>query len=163
MPWLNARLAGWLGLSALVLASDQLSKSWIVAAFARGESVTLTSFFDLVLVLNRGAAFSFLSDASGWQRWFFVSLACAISAWILVMMKRHAHERLLPLALALVLGGALGNVVDRLIYGAVVDFLSFHLSEHYWPAFNVADSAISIGVVLMLWQQLRCGDSGNRP
>lgn len=161
MQWPNLKpgVLRWLGLSATVIAADQLCKWWIVAALVRGESVTLTSFFDLVLVFNRGAAFSFLSTASGWQRWFFVLLAFAISAWILVMLKRHARERLLPLALALVLGGALGNVIDRLFYGAVVDFLSFHLGSHYWPAFNVADSAISVGVLLMLWHQFTQGKS----
>jgi len=152
-------LLRWLGLAAIVIAADQASKSWMLSFLGHGESVTVTGFFDLVLVFNRGAAFSFLSSASGWQRWFFVFLAMAISAWILVMLTRHAAERLLPLALALVLGGALGNVIDRLVYGAVVDFLSFHLGEHYWPAFNVADSAISIGVILMLWQQFMGGKS----
>ena len=155
----NARQLGWLGLSALVIAADQISKWSMLSSFVRGESVTITSFFDLVLVFNRGAAFSFLASAAGWQRWFFVLLAFAISAWILLMLKRHAAERLLPLALALVLGGALGNVIDRLIYGAVVDFLSFHIGDHYWPAFNVADSAISVGVVLMVWQQFSQGKS----
>jgi signal peptidase II len=99
------------------------------------------------------AAFSFLSSAAGWQRWLFVALALGISAWIIMMLKRHAQERLEPLALTLVLGGALGNVIDRLVHAAVVDFLSFHIGFHYWPAFNVADSAISVGVALMLWHQ----------
>jgi len=147
------RLSTWLALSAAVILLDQASKAWLMSAFTLGESVTVTRFFDLVFVFNRGAAFSFLSSASGWQRWFFVALALVISGWILTLMRRHAHERLQPLALALVLGGALGNVIDRLIHGAVVDFLYFHIDRHYWPAFNVADSAISIGVVLMLWQQ----------
>lgn len=161
MQWLkpNPGLLRWLGLSAVVIAADQASKAWLVSAFEHGQSVTLTSFFDLVFVFNRGAAFSFLSTASGWQRWFFVLLALCISAWIVVVIKRHAQERLLPLALALVMGGALGNVIDRLVYGAVVDFLSFHLGGLYWPAFNVADSAISVGVVLMLWQQFTQGKS----
>ncbi|HUW37563.1 MAG TPA: signal peptidase II [Rhodocyclaceae bacterium] len=148
------RFSLWLALSAAVIILDQASKAWLMSAFRLGESVTVTRFFDLVFVFNRGAAFSFLSSASGWQRWFFVALALVISAWILTLMRRHAHERLQPLALALVLGGALGNVIDRLIHGAVVDFLYFHIDRHYWPAFNVADSAISIGVVLMLWRQL---------
>ena len=143
----------WLTLSAVVVILDQASKAWLVSALTLGQSVTVTRFFDLVFVFNRGAAFSFLSSASGWQRWFFVALALVISAGVLTLMRRHAHERLQPLALALVLGGALGNVIDRLSRGAVVDFLYFHIDRHYWPAFNVADSAISIGVVLMLWQQ----------
>ena len=143
----------WLALSAAVVILDQASKAWLMSALTLGQSVTVTRFFDLVFVFNRGAAFSFLSSASGWQRWFFVALALVISAGVLTLMKHHAHERLQPLALALVLGGALGNVIDRLSHGAVVDFLYFHIERHYWPAFNVADSAISIGVVLMLWQQ----------
>ena len=143
----------WLALSAAVVILDQASKAWLMSALTLGQSVTVTRFFDLVFVFNRGAAFSFLSSASGWQRWFFVALALVISAGVLTLMRRHAHERLQPLALALVLGGALGNVIDRLSRGAVVDFLYFHIDRHYWPAFNVADSAISIGVVLMLWQQ----------
>ena len=159
VPWLSPGLLRWLGLAAVVMVADQSSKALLVSAFSQGQSVTMTSFFDLVYVLNRGAAFSFLSTASGWQRWFFVLVALGISAWIVVMIKRHSHEHLLPLALALVLGGALGNVIDRLVYGAVVDFLSFHLGGFYWPAFNVADSAISIGVVLMLWQQFIQGKS----
>ncbi len=161
MQWLksNPGLLRWLALSVAVIAADQLSKAWLVSTLAHGQSITMSSFFDLVFVMNSGAAFSFLSTASGWQRWFFVLLALGISAWIVVMIKRHALERLLPLALALVLGGALGNVIDRLVYGAVVDFLSFHLGRLYWPAFNVADSAISIGVVLMLWQQFTQGKS----
>lgn len=147
------KLSTWLTLCAIVIALDQASKAWIMSAFRLGESLTITPFFDLVFVFNRGAAFSFLSSASGWQRWFFVALALGISAWIVMMLKRHAHERLEPLALTLVLGGALGNVIDRLIHAAVVDFLSFHIGLHYWPAFNVADSAISVGVALMLWHQ----------
>lgn len=136
---------------------DQATKMLVSSAFRLGESLTLTSFFDLVFVFNRGAAFSFLSHADGWQRWFFVVLALGISAWIVAMLKRHAGEKLLPAALSLVLGGALGNVIDRLNHGAVVDFLSFHVAGYYWPAFNVADSAISVGVALMLWQQLAQG------
>ena len=138
---------------------DQASKQMIAAALTLGESLRMTSFFDLVLVFNRGAAFSFLSDAGGWQRWFFIVLALVISTWIVFMLARHAEERLLSAALALVLGGALGNVIDRLWHGAVVDFLSFHLEGYYWPAFNLADSAISLGVALMLWQQLAQGRS----
>lgn len=144
----------WLALSGLVIVLDQVSKQMIASAFKVGEGLRMTSFFDLVFVFNRGAAFSFLSDAGGWQRWFFIVLALAVSSWITYMLIRHAEENLLSAALALVLGGALGNVIDRALHGAVVDFLSFHLADYYWPAFNVADSAISLGVALMLWQQL---------
>jgi len=147
----------WLLLSSAVIALDQFTKAALLSALRLGESLTLTPFFDLVLVFNRGAAFSFLSNAGGWQRWFFIVLALAISAWIVAMLTRHAGEKLFSVALSLVLGGALGNVIDRFNHGAVVDFLSFHIADHYWPAFNVADSAISVGVVLMLWEQLRPG------
>lgn len=156
------RLTVWLSVSAVVIFLDQATKMLVSSAFRLGESLSLTPFFDLVFVFNRGAAFSFLSQAGGWQRWFFVVLALGISAWIVAMLKRHAGEKLLPAALSLVLGGALGNVIDRLVHGAVVDFLSFHVAGYYWPAFNVADSAISVGVALMLWQQLAHGKGKSR-
>lgn len=111
-------------------------------------------FFNLALVFNPGAAFSFLSDAGGWQRWFFVALALAVSVWLTLLIRSHAAERLLPLAAALILGGALGNVIDRIRFGAVVDFLDVHAAGWHWPAFNVADAAISLGVALLIWQQL---------
>lgn len=148
-------MARWLVLAVGVMALDQFSKSWMLAHFQLMESMPVTSFFNLVLVFNSGAAFSFLADAGGWQKWFFILLAIGIACWLLVMLRQHAHERLLPAALALVLGGALGNVIDRLRFDAVVDFLDFHLAGHHWPAFNVADSAISIGVVLMLLHQFQ--------
>lgn len=151
---MNARLAAWLGLSALVVAFDQITKFWITARLTLGETLRMTPFFDLVLVHNRGAAFSFLSNASGWQRWFFVVLAGAISAWLVVLLRRHARERWLPLSFALILGGAVGNVIDRVSYGAVIDFLYFHIGRYGWPAFNVADSAISVGVCVLVWEQL---------
>ncbi len=144
----------WLALAALVILLDQASKLWVLGSFHLGESLPMTSFFNLVLVYNSGAAFSFLSDAGGWQKWFFVALALVISGWLVVMIRQHAAERLQPLAFALVLGGALGNVIDRLRFGAVVDFLDFHVAGWHWPAFNVADSAITVGVVLLLWLQL---------
>ncbi len=149
------RAAGWLGLSAAIVALDQLTKAWIAAAIAQGETVTLAPFFDLVRVYNRGAAFSFLSDASGWQRWFFVALAGAISVWLVVLIARHRAETALPLALALILGGAVGNLIDRLNHGAVVDFLYVHVGRWGWPAFNAADSAITLGVAVILISQLR--------
>lgn len=144
----------WFGLAAVVIGLDQATKLWVLAAFHLHETLTVTSFFNLVLVFNRGAAFSFLSDAGGWQKWFFIILALAISGWLAAMIRQHAAERLQPLAFALVLGGALGNVIDRVRFGAVVDFLDFHVAGWHWPAFNVADSAITVGVALLLWQQL---------
>jgi signal peptidase II len=144
----------WLVLAAGVIAADYATKAWVLAAFHLHESVAVTTFFNLVLVMNPGASFSFLADAGGWQKWFFITLALVISAWLVVLIRHHARERLMSTALALVLGGALGNVIDRMRFGAVVDFLDFHLAGWHFPAFNVADSAISIGVVLLLWQQL---------
>jgi signal peptidase II len=144
----------WLGLSGLVIALDQLTKFWIVTALRLGQSIELTSFLNLVFVYNPGAAFSFLSDAGGWQRWFFVVLAIAVSGWLTFLIRQHAAERLLPMAASLILGGALGNVIDRIRFGAVMDFVDVHAAGWHWPAFNVADSAISVGVVLLIWQQL---------
>ncbi len=155
-------MSKWLGLSAFIIVFDQATKALLTSAFRLGESLTLTPFFDLVFVFNRGAAFSFLSTAGGWQRWFFVVLAFGISAWLMVMLKHHAREKLMPTALAMVLGGALGNVIDRLNHGAVVDFLSFHVAGYFWPAFNVADSAITIGVALLLWHQFIQGKAHER-
>jgi signal peptidase II len=121
---------------------------------AAGDSIYVAPFFNWVLTFNPGAAFSFLSDAGGWQRWFFTVLALAISAWIVSILPRHSGEFRLSLALTLILGGALGNVIDRLRFGAVVDFIQWHVAGFYWPAFNIADSAISVGAVLMVWDQL---------
>jgi signal peptidase II len=146
-------LARWLALALLVLVLDQVSKGWVLANFRLMDRQTVTSFFNLVLVFNAGASFSFLADAGGWQKWFFVVLALGISAWLLVMLRKHAQERLLPAALSLILGGALGNVIDRLRFDAVVDFLDFHVAGYHWPAFNVADSSIFVGVALMLLHQ----------
>ncbi|MCB1917050.1 MAG: lipoprotein signal peptidase [Rhodocyclaceae bacterium] len=148
-------MAAWLSLSAAVAALDQLSKRWIMDRLEFGEHVEVTNFFDLVLVFNPGAAFSFLADHSGWQRWFFVGLAVVICGWLLVLLRKHQSERLLPFAFAMIIGGAVGNVIDRFLYGAVVDFLYFHIGRYGWPAFNLADSAITLGVVLMVWAQIR--------
>ncbi len=153
----DPRFLRWLALAAGVMLLDQVSKAWVLGSLRLMESLTVTAFFNLVLVFNPGASFSFLADAGGWQKWFFVILALAISAWLAVMLRRHAAERLLPAALALILGGALGNVIDRLRFDAVVDFLDFHAAGHHWPAFNVADSAISVGVALILLHQFRFG------
>lgn len=148
------RFLGWLALAGLVVVLDQASKAWVVASIPLNDGVKVTDFFNLVFVFNRGAAFSFLSGADGWQRWFFLALAIIISIWITSMIRMHASEKLQPTALALILGGAIGNAIDRVTRGAVVDFLDFHYEAwHFW-AFNVADSAISIGVVLLLLHQL---------
>ncbi len=148
-------LPRWLALAAVVIVLDQITKQWVIGSLRLGDGLAVTSCFNLVLVLNPGASFSFLAGAGGWQKWFFIVLALGVSVWLLLMLRQHAGERLLPLALSLILGGALGNVIDRLRFDAVVDFLDFHLAGYHWPAFNVADSAITVGVALMLVQQWR--------
>jgi signal peptidase II len=145
----------WLVLSAAVMMLDQISKQLMQTALVAGQSVRVTPFFDLVLVFNPGAAFSFLSSAPGWQRELFIGIALAASVVIVFLMRKHARDRLFCLGLGLILGGALGNVVDRLRLGAVVDFLYFHLGQYYWPAFNLADSAITCGAALLIWDSLR--------
>jgi signal peptidase II len=143
-------LPQWLLLSALVIVLDQISKAWITTHFVFGESVTVLSVFNLVLAHNTGAAFSFLNDAGGMQRWLFSVIAIAASIWIVWLLRKHAVQTLFALALSLILGGALGNLIDRLAYGYVVDFLSFHWDTHYFPAFNLADSAITCGAALLI-------------
>lgn len=149
------RWLAWLVVSAGVVALDQLSKHFLRDALANGRSIRVTPFFDLVLILNPGAAFSFLSSAAGWQRELFIGIALAASVLILYLMRKHAADRVFCLGLGLILGGAIGNVIDRVHLGAVVDFLYFHLGEHYWPAFNLADSAITCGAGLLIWDSLR--------
>jgi len=151
----DRRWIAWLALSAAVVMLDQLSKQLMQAVLLPGQSVHVTPFFDLVLVFNPGAAFSFLSSAPGWQRELFIGIALLASVVIVYLMRKHAGERLFCLGLALILGGALGNVVDRVHLGAVVDFLYFHVAQYYWPAFNLADSAITCGAVLLIWDSLR--------
>ena len=148
-PW-----AKWLALSAAVVVLDLATKAWISSAFRYGEVREVTPFFNLVLAHNTGAAFSFLADAGGWQRWFFTAVAIAISAALLVLLPRQRNPWVAA-AMALVLGGALGNLWDRLALGHVVDFIQVHAAGHYFPAFNVADSAITIGVILLLLDSVR--------
>lgn len=145
----------WLVLSAAVIVLDRITKIAVMRAFTLHESVEITTFFNMVFVYNRGAAFSFLSDAGGWQREFFIGIALAAAVWITWLLRKHASQTLFCLALSLILGGALGNVIDRVMYGAVVDFLDFHVLGWHWPAFNVADIAISCGAVLLVWDALK--------
>ncbi|MGC2047738.1 MAG: signal peptidase II [Gallionella sp.] len=140
----------WLGVSALVIVLDQMSKAWITSHFGYGESLYVLSVFNLVLAHNTGAAFSFLSDAGGVQRWLFSIIAIVASVWIVWLLRRHGSQPLFALALSMILGGALGNLIDRIAYGYVVDFLQFHWDEHYFPAFNLADSAITCGAALLI-------------
>ncbi|BBI99179.1 lipoprotein signal peptidase [Ferrigenium kumadai] len=148
-------LSRWLAVAALVIVLDQLSKLWITHHFVLGESLYVLGVFDLVLAHNTGAAFNFLHDAGGIQRWLFGGIAVVASAWIVVLLRKHSAQMLFALALSLILGGALGNLIDRIAYGHVVDFLAFHWDEHYFPAFNVADSAITIGAGLLILDSLR--------
>ncbi|AJK47496.1 MULTISPECIES: signal peptidase II [Burkholderia] len=151
----SGSLAPWLGISLIVILFDQLTKIAVLKTFGYGVMHPITGFFNLTLVFNRGAAFGFLSAASGWQRWAFTALGIAATLVICYLLKRHGHQRLFSLSLALILGGALGNVIDRLMYGHVIDFLDFHLRGSHWPAFNLADSAITIGAVLLVYDELR--------
>ncbi|HST01130.1 MAG TPA: signal peptidase II [Usitatibacter sp.] len=150
----NRRWTLWLVLSAAVVAADLATKAWVSHVFTPGDVLEVTPFFNLVLTHNTGAAFSFLAGAGGWQRWFFTAIAIAISAAIVMLLPRQ-RDAWMSAALALVLGGALGNLYDRLTLGRVVDFVQLHAGGYYWPAFNVADSAITVGVVLLVWDSLR--------
>ena len=147
----------WLALSAVVIVLDQLSKAWVLSSLPEFEPIpVIEGFWNWYRTYNTGAAFSFLSDAGGWQKYFFVVLACGISlllGWWLARTPRRDWRTALPFAL--VIGGALGNVIDRLLHGHVVDFIQWHWRGHYWPAFNVADSAIVIGSGLLLIDLLR--------
>jgi signal peptidase II len=148
-PWV------WLGLAAIVIVFDQFTKRLIMGFIKFGDALPVTSWLDIVHVVNKGAAFSFLANAGGWQRWFFTGLACVVSLFIVYLLFRHGGERLFCLALALILGGAIGNVIDRVLYGHVVDFVLLHYKTYSWPAFNVADSAISVGAVCIIVDELR--------
>ena len=140
----------WLALAVLVILLDQLTKLLIVGQYPLGWGQPLTSFFNLVRVHNTGAAFSFLASASGWQRWFFTGLGVVAAILIVWMLRSHPGQKLFGLALSLILGGAIGNVIDRLLYGYVVDFLDFHWAGWHFPAFNLADSAITVGAGCLL-------------
>ena len=150
----GASLWPWLGIAAVIILVDQFTKTLIIGAFHLGDSHTVTSFFNIVRAHNTGAAFSFLAGASGWQRWFFVGLGVAAAVFIVWMLRSHAGQRLFSWALALILGGALGNVIDRLIHGYVVDFLQFHYAGWAFPSFNVADSAITVGAACLILDEL---------
>ena len=141
----------WLWLSALVVVLDQVTKLWAEAALLGQPPLNLLPHLDLILVYNTGAAFSFLSDAGGWQRWFFVFMAGAVTLVLVFWLRRLRNRELwLAVALSLIIGGAVGNLLDRLLFGHVIDFIDIYYRQWHWPAFNVADSAISVGVVLIL-------------
>ena len=148
------RMLPWFALALLVVFLDQLSKVVVERVFEFGDVRPLTDFFNLVLTYNKGAAFSFLASAGGWQDEFLTVVGIGASAFIIYLLTRHAHQRLFSFALALILGGAIGNVIDRIVYGHVIDFLDFHWRGWHWPAFNVADSAIVCGATLLIIEEL---------
>ncbi len=152
----SSSLVPWLGIAFIVILADQFTKTLILGNYSHGHSHAVTSFFNVVRAHNTGAAFSFLAGASGWQRWFFVALGFAATGFIVWMLRRHGDQRLFGWALALILGGALGNVIDRLMHGYVVDFIQVHWNHRwYFPAFNIADSAITVGAGLLILDELR--------
>ena len=138
----------------LVLLLDQLSKLLMVGWLSLGQAHAVTGFFNLVMVHNSGAAFSFLAGASGWQRWFFIGLGIVVSVFIVWMLRQHASQKLFAFSMASLLGGAIGNVVDRMMHGYVVDFIALHYAGWHFPAFNVADIAITAGAVGMILDEL---------
>ncbi len=144
----------WLGIAAAVILVDQITKTIISGTFALNEAHRVNAVLDIVRAHNTGAAFSFLAGASGWQRWFFIGLGALAAAFIVWMLARHGGQRLFGWALALILGGAVGNVIDRILHGYVVDFIQVHWHASYFPSFNVADSAISIGAALLILDEL---------
>ena len=148
-------LLTWLTIALGIILLDQFSKSLILAEFDLGDSRRITDFFNLVRVHNTGAAFSFLAGAAGWQRWFFVTIGLGAAAFIVWMLNRHGQQRLFAWSLTLILGGALGNVIDRLLHGYVVDFIQVHAGGWYFPSFNVADSAITVGAACLIFDELR--------
>jgi signal peptidase II len=144
----------WIGIAALIVVADQFTKVLVLGSFQYGESLPITSFFNLVRVHNLGAAFSFLADAGGWQRWFFIGLGTVAALVMVWMLRAHAGQRLFCSAISFILGGAVGNVIDRLLHGYVVDFLDFYWDRWHFPAFNLADSAITLGAILLILDEL---------
>lgn len=151
----GSSLGSWLGIAAIVVLLDQITKITITQIFSYGQSVPVTSFFNLVLVYNKGAAFSFLSSQGGWQRYFFTGIAIVAAIVITYLIKKNLGQRLHCWGLTLILGGAVGNLIDRLMYGHVIDFLDFYVKGWHWPAFNVADIAICVGAGLYILDELR--------
>jgi len=151
----GAGMLRWLGIALIVLVLDQATKLVVLRTLSYGQVLPVTDFFNLVLVYNKGAAFSFLASGSGWQHYLFSAVAAAASVLIVYLIWRYPGQKLYCAGLALILGGAVGNLVDRLVYGHVVDFLDFHAFDWHWPAFNVADSAILIGAALFVIDEFR--------
>ena len=150
----SSAMLPWLGLALLIFLADQFTKVLILGYYKLGDATYVTSFFNVVRVHNAGAAFSFLADAGGWQRWFFTGIGVVAAIFIVWMLKSHPGQKLFSFALACILGGAIGNVVDRSLHGYVVDFLDFHAAGWHFPAFNVADSGITIGAVCLILDEI---------
>ena len=150
----RARIWPWLGWALLILVADQVTKLLIVGSYRLGDFTTITSFFNIVRAHNTGAAFSFLAQAGGWQRWLFTGFGVLAALLIVWQLRAHPGQKLFSFALASILGGAIGNVIDRMVYGYVVDFLDFHAAGWHFPAFNVADAGITIGAVLLIVDEL---------
>ncbi|NBW26089.1 MAG: lipoprotein signal peptidase [Betaproteobacteria bacterium] len=148
------KLLHWLALALVLVLADQITKVWIAGTYALGEGTPVTGFFNIVRVHNSGAAFSFLADAGGWQRWMFAGLSAGASLLIAYLLHSHAGQRLFCFALACVLGGAVGNLIDRVVYGYVIDFLDFYAADWHFPAFNLADSAITLGAACLILDEL---------
>ena len=141
----------WYTLAIVIIVLDQLSKYWVQLSFFEGERVNLLPILDFTLVYNKGAAWSFLSDAGGWQRWLFTAISSVVSIVLVIWIHRLvAIQKILLIALTFILAGAVGNLIDRIMLGKVVDFVLFYYDGHYFPAFNVADSAITLGAIMML-------------
>lgn len=150
-----SKVGRWYSLAVLIVVLDQLTKQWVSSSFSYGESLELLPFLNLTLVHNMGAAFSFLSDAGGWQRWFFAIVSLIVSVVLIFWLSRlPARQYLLATALALVLGGAIGNLWDRVFLGYVVDFIDVFYQKHHWPAFNIADTSITVGAILLILESL---------
>jgi signal peptidase II len=150
-----SKVGRWYSLAVLIVVLDQLTKQWVASSFSYGESLELLPFLNLTLVHNMGAAFSFLSDAGGWQRWFFAIVSLIVSVVLIVWLSRlPARQYLLATALSLVLGGAIGNLWDRVFLGYVIDFVDIFYQKYHWPAFNVADTAITVGAILLILESL---------
>ena len=150
----SAGMLPWLGLALILLIADQFTKVLILGYYRLGDATYVTSFFNVVRAHNTGAAFSFLASAAGWQRWFFTAIGVAAAVFIIWMLKSHAGQKLFSFAMACILGGAVGNVIDRTLHGYVVDFLDFHYGNWHFPAFNIADSAITVGAICLVLDEL---------
>ena len=149
-----AGMLPWLGLALIILIADQFTKVMITGYYQLGDSTTVTRFFNVVRAHNTGAAFSFLAGASGWQRWFFTAIGIVAALFIVWMLRSHSSQKLFAFAMACILGGAVGNVIDRVAHGYVVDFLQFHYAGWYFPSFNIADSAITIGAIALILDEV---------